>query len=79
MLKCSQIVEHADALLASELTPGRRFTVQMHLLICRHCRRYVRQLRQLLRSIAAMHGPADDEQVRQVLNAVENAEKGPLS
>ena len=79
MLKCSQIAEHGDALLASELKPGRRLSVQLHLLICRHCRRYIRQLRQLIHSVSSMHGPANDEQVRQVLNAVKNAEKGPLS
>ena len=79
MLKCRQIAEHGAALLASELTPGRRLSVQMHLLICRHCRRYIRQLRQLIRSVSTMHGLASDEQVQNVLNAVKNAEKGPVS
>ncbi len=77
MLKCREIVEHADALLAAELTPIQRLSVRTHLLICRHCRRYVRQLRQLIRSVAAMHGPASDAQVQQVVTAVKNSKAAP--
>ncbi len=51
MLKCREVVNRADQLLDGDLSRGQRFAVKMHLLMCHHCRRYVRQLRFLLRAI----------------------------
>ncbi len=45
MLKCRDILEHADGYLADELTQWQRVQFRLHLALCRHCRRYVRQLR----------------------------------
>jgi anti-sigma factor RsiW len=45
MLKCLEVVEHADAYLADELTKWQRIQFRVHLAVCRHCRRYVRQLK----------------------------------
>lgn len=45
MLRCRDIVEQADAYLATELTSWQRLQFQMHLAICRNCRRYLRALR----------------------------------
>ncbi len=42
MLKCQEVVEHADAYLASELTSWQRFQFNLHLMVCRHCRRYIK-------------------------------------
>ncbi|WP_372780792.1 zf-HC2 domain-containing protein [Litorivivens sp.] len=75
MLKCREIVEHADALLATELSPGRRMAVRVHLLMCRHCRRYVRQLQDLLRAVPQMHGRASDAEVAKVVRAVREHDK----
>lgn len=47
MLNCRDILNRADDLLAGELAFRDRVRVHMHLLICRHCRRYVRQLEKL--------------------------------
>lgn len=67
MLKCREIAENADALIDQELGFRRRLAVRMHLFMCVHCRRYVRQLRGLLRAIAGMHGPASDREVSLVM------------
>jgi len=45
MLRCRDILEQADGYVAEELTQWRRVQVRLHLAICRHCRRYVRQLK----------------------------------
>ena len=70
MLKCRDIVQHADALLDQELGFRRRLAVRIHLFMCVHCRRYVRQLRNLLRAIAGMHGLASDNEVAAVVRAL---------
>jgi hypothetical protein len=44
--------------------------VRMHLMMCRHCRRYVRYLRALLAAIPFMHGPASDEEVSRVMDHI---------
>ncbi|MBB3047285.1 anti-sigma factor ChrR (cupin superfamily) [Litorivivens lipolytica] len=75
MLKCREVVHQADALLAGELSRRERFVLQMHLIICRHCRRYIRQFEWLLRAIPRMHGSASEAEISSVLKAVENAEK----
>ena len=42
MLKCQEVVEQADAYLASELTSWQRFQFNLHLMVCRHCQRYIK-------------------------------------
>ncbi|MBH1970787.1 zf-HC2 domain-containing protein [Moraxellaceae bacterium AER2_44_116] len=42
MLKCQEIVGQADAYLASELTSWQRFQFNLHLMVCRHCRCYIK-------------------------------------
>lgn len=70
MLKCRELVEHTDALLAGELTWRQRLSFRMHLFMCHHCRRYVNQLKKLLRAIPGMHGKADDTEVEQVMRRI---------
>lgn len=48
MLKCRELVNNADELIdGAHLSPARRLSLHAHLLLCQHCRRYVRQLREL--------------------------------
>lgn len=52
MLKCKDVVERADALVdGTPLGWRERFALRMHLLMCHHCRRYVRQLQALVSSL----------------------------
>ncbi len=52
MLKCRDIAHMASAQLDRRLSLNERLNFRMHLLMCRLCRRYVRQL-VLLRRLAA--------------------------
>lgn len=74
MLNCRKVVEDSDLLLADELPWRRRLPVKMHLLMCRHCRRYVRQLRDLIGAIPFMHSKASDEKVSEIMTHVRSSE-----
>lgn len=45
MLKCREVLEQADAYLASELTSWQRIQFNVHLAICGYCRRYLKALK----------------------------------
>lgn len=45
MLKCKDLVALSSDLLDGELTLKQRIVVRMHLAMCVHCRRFIRQLR----------------------------------
>lgn len=70
MLKCREVVAETDALVAGELPWRRRWKLKIHLLGCRYCRRYVRQLRWLLRAFRHHHGPASAAEVAAVMSAL---------
>lgn len=74
MLKCKEVVGQADQLLAGELKPRQRAALRLHLMMCHHCRRYVRQLRLLLRAIPRMHQPASEQEVTAVMKRIEQAD-----
>ena len=71
MLKCREVVDKADALVDRTPLPWReRLALHLHLFICSHCRRYVRQLRALTQSMNRDDAPLSDEQTRATLNAL---------
>lgn len=78
MLTCEQVTARATALLEDDLSFRERLSIRLHLAMCVHCRRFLRQLRRL---IARMHRqerehPVSEQFVAQVLNAVENERSG---
>lgn len=75
MLKCRELVAQSDALLAGELSWRQRLSMRMHLFMCRHCRRYVNQLKRLLRAIPGMHGRADEAEVEKVMRRIRDEEQ----
>lgn len=75
MLNCRQVVKDTDLLLADELPWQRRMSIKMHLLMCRHCRRYVRQLRVLIRAVPFTHNKVSDEEVAAIMDFVRSSEK----
>jgi predicted anti-sigma-YlaC factor YlaD len=75
MLRCREVTElvGTDSL---ERAPLRtRLGVQIHLLMCRHCRAYVRSIRQIAATARQMAGetPAADSRVEDVLREVRRA------
>jgi hypothetical protein len=45
MLKCRDVVEQADAYLATELSSWQRFQYNLHLMVCGYCRRYIKSFK----------------------------------
>jgi anti-sigma factor ChrR (cupin superfamily) len=45
MLSCKALVARASEFLDGELGIGQRMSVRMHLVMCRHCRRFIKQMR----------------------------------
>lgn len=48
MLSCKHIVDLGTDYLDQELGFWKKTEMKMHLLICRHCRRYMKQLKQTI-------------------------------
>lgn len=76
MLRCRDVTElvGTDALMRAPL--GDRIGVRLHLLMCRHCRAYVRSLRQLAeaaRRLAKTEAPPSDARADAILDAVRRA------
>jgi hypothetical protein len=67
VLKCRDVVDDADLLVAGELPWQRRLQVWIHLLICKYCRLYVRQLRVLIDAVPFMHRKATDQEVSDIM------------
>lgn len=70
MLKCKEVVQRADALIdGTPLSFGERLALRTHLMICRHCRRYVRQLDALTEHLRQQTSvaPLDDGEVDAIL------------
>ena len=75
MLKCKEVVEKADALVDGTPLHWRdRVALRLHLLMCHHCRRYVRQLGALVTSLHKPAAPpASDEQVDRIMRNLDQA------
>ncbi len=74
MLDCRDIVEDSDLLLAGELPWQRQLPIRAHLLMCRHCWRYVHQLRVLIRAVPFMHPKASNKEVSEIMEHVCSSE-----
>jgi hypothetical protein len=61
MLSCRDVTEQATDAEEGALPPLRRLLFRLHVLVCRHCRAYLRQMRQvraLLRTLGEAVDPA---------------------
>lgn len=72
MLKCEHVTEKADALVdGSELSRRERFALRLHLMMCRHCRRYVRQMRALLGFLPRQEEPLEEARTEAILKKLD--------
>jgi hypothetical protein len=78
VLSCKQVVDGADRLLAGEMSLRQRLAVRLHLLICIHCRRYLRQMGLLLKALPRLRRrAADPAQVDIVMARIRAARNEP--
>lgn len=51
---CREVTEAADDYLERRLGPWRRLKLRLHLRICQHCRRYLRQIEHTVALLKAL-------------------------
>jgi anti-sigma factor RsiW len=67
VLTCREVTERASEYLDDNLPFGRRLAFRLHLMMCRHCRRYVDQLaRTIVVARAAGRKATDPETVNRI-------------
>jgi len=69
MQSCKQVCENATELKNEETTFLRRLTLRFHLLMCKHCRRFVRQLDATMSATRELDEPEapSEEEINRVL------------
>lgn len=76
MLKCREVEANSSRLLDGDLPLGTRLSMRLHMLICVHCRRFVRHLRQVRDMVRYRGRPSEpDETVAEVNRCLEQAEQ----
>jgi anti-sigma factor RsiW len=60
VLTCREVTERASEYLDGDLPFGRRLAFRLHLMMCRHCRRYVDQLAGTIALVRAAGRQATD-------------------
>lgn len=70
MLKCREVTELGSDHLDRRTSAGKRLQIQLHLIICKHCRRFLRHLdrsRQTGAAIARRLWSRDEQAADRVL------------
>jgi len=70
LLTCRQVTDQCEALLAGELHGHHLWSVRLHLLMCRHCRRYITYMRRMVKTLPGMRHQASDAEVERVLGCI---------
>jgi len=84
MLSCKHTVQQGSDYIENELSFWRKVEMKMHLMICVHCRRYVKQLKQTVAMLGRSHykepTPQEvellKEEYQKVNDAKENSDDG---
>ncbi len=54
MLTCSQMTDLVTEYLEGKLSLKQRLRFQLHVGLCRHCRRYLSQMRMMIRALGLL-------------------------
>ncbi|WP_336367705.1 zf-HC2 domain-containing protein [Marinobacter sp. C2H3] len=74
MLMCKDVACIASDYLDGNLNGSKRLSVKLHLMMCRHCRRFIGNLQESNRLLRAhSSGGADDELLNRVSKRVAEA------
>ena len=79
MLKCKDIAVHASDCLDGQLTWRQSLGYGMHLLVCGHCRQFLRHLRTTITYTRALPEPAPlgNEEARRIADQALDASTPP--
>lgn len=70
MLKCIDVLALGSVYVDGAMTPAERRSLRLHMLVCRHCRKYLRALQLTRATIAHLPVPVAEQTVEQVLSAI---------
>ncbi len=59
MMSCKEVAELSSDYLEQELSALRRFSLRLHILLCRECRELVQGIRSLLNVSPELKSPGD--------------------
>lgn len=77
MLKCKDIVKLADKYIDGELSLTQRISFRMHLVLCKHCHRYIKNLSMVINSLKKssdieVHNCTLDKEIDEVYNLIKD-------
>jgi predicted anti-sigma-YlaC factor YlaD len=76
MLTCKQLVQlHTSDYLDGNLTGWQRASVRLHLALCGHCRRFMRQMRLTRKVMAARPLPVDESRTSELVTSLMDASR----
>ena len=80
MLKCRDIAAHASDRLDGQLSWGQALGYGVHLLVCGHCRQFLRHLRTTITYTRALPGqaPLPDAETQAIVARVLDPASGPI-
>jgi hypothetical protein len=59
MMSCREVAENGSAYLERELSPVRRLSLRLHMMLCHECRGLVQGIRKLLQASPALRTSGD--------------------
>lgn len=68
MLSCKELTEQASDYLDKQLPLSKKLQLKMHLLLCHHCRRYLKQLRTTIHVVKMRPKIISDEKAKQIVD-----------
>lgn len=68
MLRCRNVAELTTDYLEHELPWWTRLQIRIHVIACRHCRRYLRQVRKLVTLLAHLPSEAPPQRTECLLS-----------
>ncbi len=70
MLNCKDVTKHACDYLEQHLPLHKRLQMKLHLIMCHHCRRYLRQMATTIGILKYQKKPISEEQAKQIVKKI---------
>jgi len=78
MMSCQALTQLVTDYLEGRLPLRRRLTIRLHLLMCRHCTEYLRQMRRTVETLGALPPEPMSDAVRdELLRVFERSQRQP--
>jgi anti-sigma factor ChrR (cupin superfamily) len=76
MLNCKTLTQqHASDFLEHQLPMRQRFSIRLHLVLCKNCRRFVNQLQLVRGVLQRRQAPLEDTQIQSIVARLYSAQE----